>query len=140
MARLRRRSVQFIPQQVTTSMTQGSKQGATAAANGKQLSKMECVRRVIKKMGIDVKPLEIQDRLKKKYQLDMSTSVISTYKNNVKKELKSKGGHPKKQKGRSTSPAGAISEITLQDIQAVKTLVDRIGAQKLRELAGVFAK
>ena len=36
--------------------------------------------------------------------------------------------------------AASASNITVQDIEAVKALVDRIGAEKVRDLAQVLAK
>lgn len=119
---------------------------ATEPKNGrrrrKSMSKMEGVRKTMAKLGEDAKPLEIQAYLKKRFNITMDTSVISTYKNNVLKEMrKGKGGRPKKRKGRAAVGAASSGRgITLEDIQALKSLVDRMGTKKLRQLALVLAK
>lgn len=46
----------------------------------------------------------------------------------------------KKKLGRPKKPAGTASSIRLEDIQAVKALADRIGAEKVQQLAKVLAK
>jgi hypothetical protein len=41
---------------------------------------------------------------------------------------------------RSPAPRAAAGALTLDDVQAVKDMVGRIGADKVRELAGMLAK
>jgi hypothetical protein len=116
-------------------------QTAPTIANGEAISKMEAVRRILKEFGKDTKPLEIQDHLKKQFRIKMDTSVISTYKGTILKARKKPG----KPKGPKPSPAMAAPgtftvEISLDDIRAVKALADKIGAEKVQQLAGVLAK
>lgn len=40
----------------------------------------------------------------------------------------------------TTGSGGATSGITVEDIEAVKKLVDRMGGEKVRQLAHVLAK
>ena len=47
---------------------------------------------------------------------------------------------PAKKMGRPKSVPTAAGEITLDDIRAVKALADKIGAEKVQELAMVLAK
>jgi len=50
-------------------------------------------------------------------------------------------GRPKAAPAAPAAPAAAdLTEITLEDIRAVKALTDRIGADKVRQLAQVLAK
>jgi hypothetical protein len=116
-------------------------QATPAPANGEAISKMEAVRRVLKEFGKDTKPLEIQDHLKKQYRIKMDASVISTYKGTILKARK-KPGRPKGSKpSTAAAAAGTITgEITLDDIRAVKDLAEKIGAEKVQQLAGVLAK
>jgi hypothetical protein len=116
-------------------------QTAPAAADGEAISKMEAVRRVLKEFGKDTKPLEIQDHLKKQFRIKMDASVISNYKGTILKARK-KPGRPKGPKpSPATAATGTISvEISLDDIRAVKDLADKIGAEKVQQLAGVLAK
>jgi hypothetical protein len=50
-----------------------------------------------------------------------------------------KVGRPKKAAGNGRT-AGAVGAITLDDITAVKTLVAKMGAEKVRQLAQVLTK
>ena len=118
---------------------------APAATNGQQISKMEAVRRILQQHGNETKPLEIQDELKKKYQISMDTTVISTYKGTILK--KAAGGKPAKKPSPAAAKAVAATSavrtgggISLDDIKAVKALTDRMGAEKVQQLAAVLAK
>src|SRR5208337_2730904 len=108
-------------------------------------SKMDAVRRILADSGNETKPLEIQDELKKKYHISMDTTVISTYKGTILK--KAGGGKPAKKtapavaKAPLTAPAMRTGGgITLDDIKAVKALTDRMGAERVQQLAKVLAK
>lgn len=123
-----------------------AKASQTATANGQTISKMEAMRQVLDAYGTKIKPLEIKDHLKKQFSIDMDTKVISSYKTSILSKKKGKKG--KKVRGSQattpqTSPAAPVSRsggITLDDIRAVKELADRLGADKLRQLAEVLAK
>ena len=41
---------------------------------------------------------------------------------------------------RQAAPTGGVGGITLDDVRAVKEIVDRIGADRVRELADVLSK
>jgi hypothetical protein len=111
------------------------------APTGEKLSKMEAVRRILKEHGKETMPLDIQTMLKKEYKITMDVSVISNYKGTILK-AKKKIGRPKGPKAWSpkTAPDQSTGEITMSDIEAVKTLVDSIGADKVKALAQVLAK
>ncbi|OAI39929.1 hypothetical protein AYO40_05285 [Planctomycetaceae bacterium SCGC AG-212-D15] len=117
-----------------------------AAANG-SISKMEAVRRVLSESGNDTMPIDIQSQLKKDFNIKMDPSVISNYKSTIIRlgGRKKKLGRPKGRKlgrpagTRSSIKASPSSSITIADIQAVKALAERLGADKLRQLADVLA-
>lgn len=107
---------------------------------GKQragMSKMEAVRRTLNELGKDAMPVAIQQHLKSKYQLAMATSVISNYKGMILKKGKRKGrrGRPAAKVGAAHGSNGAVR---LEDLQAVKLLVARLGAAHVQTLAAIF--
>ena len=118
----------------------------TVAPNGKALSKMEAVRRILGESGNDTKPIDIQDQLKKKFNIKMDPSVISNYKSSIIRlgVPKKKMGRPKGSKNGQAavahSPVKSGSSISIDDILAVKALAEKLGADKLRQLAEVLAK
>jgi hypothetical protein len=115
-----------------------------ASSNGKAISKMEAVRRILGESGKDTMPIEIQGLLKKQFNIKMDPTVISTYKSSILRQGpgKKKMGRPKGSKTAvahsSPRPNGSAS-ITIEDIQAVKELAEKLGADKLRQLTEVLA-
>lgn len=117
----------------------------STSSNGESISKMEAMRQVLDAHGVDIKPLEIQEHLKKQFGIDMDTKLISTYKTTI--TTKKKGKKVKKKMAASVdvpqaaaAPIARTRGITIDDIHAVLKLANRIGAEKLRELAEVLAK
>ena len=97
---------------------------------------MEGVRRAIAGLGgYDASPKDIQSVLKSQFGINMDTSMISNYKSALKGA--SKSSVIRKPVGR---PAGSSSgrDITLDDVRAVKDVVDKLGADKVRQLAEVL--
>jgi hypothetical protein len=114
-------------------------------ASGNSISKMEGVRRALAHLGDDAMPLAIQKYLKKEHGIVMDNGAISNYKSAIKTAAKS--AVIRKPSVASVAPAPAAvtahSEsggITLEEIRAVKAVVDKFGAGKVRQLADVFAK
>ena len=116
------------------------------------VNKMEAVRQVIAKHGKDTMPVEIAKFVKDEHGADMSSDMASTYKSAVLKEL-GQGGKRKGKRGPKPGwkKAGAADDakaatqtggggISIEDIEAVKKLCDRMGAEKVRQLAQVLAK
>jgi len=124
----------------TASLT-AKPQAKTDAANGKAMSKMEAVRRILNEHGRETMPLDIRNHLMKQYGIKMEPGVISTYKTSILKAGK-KSGNPKGPKPATSTaaPAGTQTGISLDDIRAVKHLAERLGAAKVQELAAVLAK
>jgi hypothetical protein len=102
-------------------------------ANG--MSKMDCMRRALAEMGSDAENRDIQKFLKSQLSLDMDVKMISGYKTYLKAANKSaairKPGIP------AAAPVVADG-ITLDDIRAVKQVVNKIGADKVRNLAAAL--
>src|ERR1700730_6569481 len=105
------------------------------------ISKMEAVRQAITTLGKDAPLLDVIKFIKQNFNVEMSRAMAYTYKSAAIKQVagKRRGRKP----GRKAAPIAngrkAIA-ITLEDIQAVKALTDRIGAEKVRQLAAVLAK
>ncbi len=102
--------------------------------NGEQISKMDAMRHAVAELGYEVMPGDYQKLIKSKFGIDMSTDMISSYKSSLRKEA------PKKSALIRTVRAGATGGITLEDIKAVKALADKIGAEKVKQLAEVLGK
>ena len=124
-------------------MTKGTK---TEQAD-KAISKMEAMRRTLAQLGQDAKPLEIQAYVESEFGIDMNTNVISAYKSMLKaKKPAAKAAKAatapaangaKAAHAPASKPAGGIS---MDDIRAIKEMADRIGANKVKELADVLGK
>jgi hypothetical protein len=104
--------------------------------NGEQISKMEAMRRALAKMGFDAKPVEYQRFIKSKFGLEMTTDMISNYKSTLKATAVTSAATPSTPKA-ETKLAGGFS---LDELTAVKALADKIGAEKVRQLAQALAK
>lgn len=112
------------------------KQSATTA-DGTGITKKEAVRRALAELGLEAMPLEIKGYLKKTFHIDMDSQNISNYKSTLKSERKSVVSPPPVTKQTVTAATGGFS---LEDIQAVKEVADRIGADKVRQLAEVLSR
>lgn len=102
-------------------------------------SKMGLVRDAMSALGGDPKPKAIHDYIKSNKNVDISTTMISSYKSMILKKgaPKRKGpGRPPKSASMGR-PSGTGASIDIADIATVKALVRRIGARKLSELISV---
>ncbi len=114
---------------------------------GKKVNKMQRVRDAIAELGTDAQPKDIQGFLKRRFNLEMNTKFISTYKGSILREAAKKGGGVRQPAATAPAPAKASPKvgvtngtISVEDIRAVKTLVDRIGAGAVKELAAVLSE
>jgi hypothetical protein len=135
--------------QEPTAGTGGPADGAAKSGGrkkGKGVNKMQCVREALAELGNDAQPKDIQDFLKRKFGLDMNTKFISTYKGSILREAAKKGGAGRRLAARAPAPkaslkvAGRNGGIGVEDIRAVKGLVDKIGAEAVKELADVLSE
>ena len=104
-------------------------------ANG--MSKMEGMRRALAKFGYDAAPTEIQNFLETEFGIDMDTKMISSYKTSLKGAGKSAAI---RKPGRPAAAPLAADGIALDDIRQVKEVLDRVGAEKVRQLAAVLGE
>jgi hypothetical protein len=99
------------------------------------MSKMDCMRRALAELGGDAENQDIRKFLKSQLSLDMDLKMISGYKTYLKAANKSaairKPGIP------AAAPV-VVDGITLDDIRAVKQVVNKIGADKVRNLAAAL--
>lgn len=113
-----------------------------AAASSTDISKIDAVRAALKELGNDAMPGKIQDFVKEKFGLEMSTGHVSNYKSHL---LKKKGKRGRKKKVAEAAPAAAVAavkapptRVSLTDIAAVKDLVGRVGEDNLKNLIGLL--
>jgi hypothetical protein len=117
---------------------------ARQATSEGRVTKMEAVRQAVAKLGPDAKPVEILAFIKETYGLEMSTEMAYNYKSTALKQARGGKKRGRKPGRKAAAPAngrkGRRAGITFEDIQAVKALTDRIGADKVRQLAEVLSK
>jgi hypothetical protein len=71
-------------------------------------------------------PKELQPVIKEKFGVELASNVISTYKSNLKRE----GGKGGRKRGRKGSPQ-------FSDLEAVRELVNKFGADQVKKLVDV---
>lgn len=100
-----------------------------------QISKMDAMRQVIGELGYDAKTVKYQRLIKSRFGLTLDTNMISNYKSSIKKEAAKKSALIPTPA--ATVPAAGFS---LEEIEAVKELADKIGAEKVKQLVEVLGK
>jgi hypothetical protein len=128
--------------------------GTTAQAATSGITKQEAVRRALAALGKNATGKDVQKYVKETFGFDMTIEHIYNAKSNVlgkgkKKAMKPAGKQPPapeptaaakplvQQAPVARQPAGGIS---LEDIEAVKGLLGRIGADNLKVLAELLAR
>jgi hypothetical protein len=106
-------------------------------AKKKALTKREAVRRAIADLGRDAMPLQLQGHIRSKFGIEMSPDHISVEK---RKTLLKEAGEGKPAAAAKPAPQGNGEAIDLADIEAVKDLVERVGADSLKKLIDVLAR
>jgi hypothetical protein len=121
-------------------MAATAKEGETQAT-----SKMAAVRAALKDLGNDAYPAAIGEYIKAKFDIEMSSAHISNYKTHL---LRGKGKKRRKKQAakgaegakaseapkRVGAPKKTGSSVSIGDLEAVKSLVDRVGADNLKSL------
>ena len=120
------------------------KTNATGPKGG--ITKMEAVRQALGKLGKDASRPDIQKFVKDTYGLQMTLDHIS----NCKGELRKKKGPAKTAVAQQSAAAKSEPKkpasgpkahgISLEDIDTVKDLVERVGAGSLRKLIDVMSR
>jgi hypothetical protein len=103
------------------------------------MTKMDAVRRALDALGKKALPKEIQKHIRDNYGVQMEPAMISNYKSSLK------GGNKSALLRRSTTrprtaAANSTGGFSMKDIEAVKQVVDKIGANKVQQLAEVLGK
>src|SRR5262249_32366318 len=93
-----------------------------------RVNKMDLIRESLDQFAKDAMPLEIQQTVKDKHGIELSTSLISNYKSYLLTKGKRKAGRKAASKPATATAKGSIS---MAEIQAVKALVDSMGAGKV---------
>ena len=118
-----------------------------AKKKGNGITKTDAVRNALKSLGNDAKPLDIQKHVKRYHNLTLDTKLISVYKSYLAKQASGKSAVIKKPKkrgrpaGKKAAPAASAPRstgISINDINAVKALTDRLGKKTVKELADVL--
>ena len=134
--------------EVEVSETKTETQPAQQEKGQAQISKMEAVRRSLKKLGKAATPTAIQADVKARFGVEMSTDHVSTYKGDIAKkereqrEAKQQAANKPQERPAQAAPAAGPkkSALSVEDVLAVKSLVARVGADDLRRLIAAFER
>jgi hypothetical protein len=114
------------------------------------MTKVEAVRQALAELGPDAKPTQIQGHVKDKFGIEMSRDHVSVTKRQILKKAAGKKKTPAqasaaRQAGPAVPPQATAAKraspgIGLDDIEAVKGLLERVGANALHKLIDVMAR
>jgi hypothetical protein len=103
-------------------------------------SKMDAVRKALSSLGFNAKPPALDNFIREHYNLTIPHNMISSYKSQLKSQSR------KGRRGRRGRVAAGNSmskdlggNVSLKDLQEIKTLAGRLGISKLRKLVEVLA-
>jgi hypothetical protein len=102
------------------------------------MTKREAVRRALADLGPDATPTQMQGHIREKFGIDMTPNHISTEKGNLRKHQGAAKPPPQASAARTVELAKPA--IGLADIEAVKDLMERMGADSLKKLIDVMAR
>lgn len=103
-------------------------------ATEKGPSKMNMVRDALRDLGNDAKPKAIYDYVLEKFGVELPTPMISSYKSSII------GKDPGRSGSFRVSRGAASGNVSLNDLEQVQTLIDRVGAPQLQQLIRVLSK
>src|SRR5947209_4187438 len=78
-------------------------------AGDKDLSKMEGVRRALNELGPDAMPADIISYVKRKFDMDLSATMASSYKSSISRKGAGKSGMVRKSRGPAPAAASAAA-------------------------------
>jgi hypothetical protein len=90
----------------------------------KKPSQMGMVRTALQEMPGDPKPLEMQAFIKSKYGVELPANIISNYKSQIKRK-------------NGTAGRGRRGGLQVEDIEAIRGLVQRLGSDQVKRIAEV---
>jgi len=128
-----------------------AKAGASAPKKG--MTKMEAVRKAMRELGNDAQPSKMQGFIKDRFGIDMTPNHISACKGEIRRKKAGKAKlagkkpaapkPPAKAQGTTrvqASRAAGTAAVSIPDIEAIKGLVRRVGAEQLRALVDLLAR
>lgn len=110
---------------------------ARAKTEDGEHSQLALVRMSLEELGPDAKPQAIQDHIKTKFNRDLTKSIISNYKFHLKKKGKRRG-RPAGSAGPKAATATGGGSVRLDDLEVVRALVNRLGADQVKRLLAVM--
>ena len=118
------------------------KTNGSAAKGG--MTKKEAVRQALIALGKDAPRPELHQFIKDHYNLDVALDHISSCKGEIQREKSPKKSVAAKPAAAKSAPAATQHAkghgISLEDIESVKGLVERVGADSLKKLIAMLAK
>jgi hypothetical protein len=113
------------------------------------ITKVEVVRRALQALGKDALPAKLRPYIKQTFGIEMTPAHITTCKGVVLRRGKKKPGpkpkvQPPEPLVRQSAPTppkpAAKNGITLEDLQSVKALIGRVGADQLKGLIDLMSR
>ena len=109
-----------------------AEKAVTEAEGGEGVSQMDMVRSALGELGADAKPQAVHEYIKTKFGKELPKTIISNYKSNLKKRGELGGG------GASRVRRGGGGSVDIADLETVRGLVNRIGADQVVRLVEVL--
>jgi hypothetical protein len=103
------------------------------------INKMEAVRRALNRLGNLAKPADIQEFIRSELGMEVETQLISNYKGLISKKAAGQSNLLPRLSGRTLAGI-QVGGFSIEEIQTVKEVVDKMGADKVRQLAQVLAQ
>ena len=97
---------------------------------GEKVTQKEMVLAAIQEKGWGAGPRELQDVIKSRFEVEMPVNYISNYKSQLKKQ----GG------GAAGGRRGRKAGMQFSDLETVRGLVHRLGAEQVKELVDMAEK
>ena len=92
------------------------------ADRGSGPSKMKMVEEAMRELGGDSTPKAMQSYISQKYGTDISPTMISSYKSNIRK------------RGGGGGRGGADASVSLRDLATIRDLLNRLGPAQVQAL------
>jgi hypothetical protein len=100
------------------------------------VNKTRLVEEAIQALG-DAPPRELRQYIMDKHGVDISPTMLSSYKSNI---LKKHGGGGGGGGGRKSAAGGGGGTVGVRDLAALRDLIDRVGAPELQTLIKVLSR
>lgn len=103
----------------------------TREGSEKKVSQRAMVQSALEICGWDAKPQDMQGHIKQTYGVELAPNIISNYKSQIKRATRSPGANGTR--GRRDK------QLQIEDVETVRNLVDRLGADRLKKIIDVVA-